>query len=842
MTAPPARPGRIISFYSYKGGTGRTMALANVAWVLASNGERVLVVDWDLEAPGLHRYLHPFLVDRELSRSEGLIDCIIDYTTETTTRPADPNAPSQDWARRYANILRYTASLKGTFQGLGRLDFLGAGRQDAAYSTKVNTFDWKAFYERHGGGAFLELVKERMHQEYDYVLIDSRTGVSDTSGICTLGMPDDLVICFTLNNQSIVGASQVANSAREHRRNPDYRIFPVPTRVEQGEKDKLELRRRYARQRFALLPSHLSPADRERYWGEVEFLYVPFYAYEEVLAPFAEEPGRTTSLLASTERLTGYLTNGLVSRLVPPEEGERRRVLELYARAGTEEPGEGALEPRANTVLDRLSTADQAVARRLFLRLVRVPTPGENIGETAVRVPLASLDEAGTRVAQAFGAAELLVFESGDKEPAVRIRAVALIQEWRKLRQWIEEEREFLVWRQKLATDLADWERNKRDDGALLGGAPLRVARKWRDQRARDLTPEELAYIQASIAGRNLTRFGRGLVLLIVLTVFGYQAYQAFKERHRSRTTDAVVLLLEGDTLAAHGAIDSALSRYNQAIALAPDLPQGYVSRGQLYDGMGDTTAALADYAHALTLDDTLSSAYFARAQLFLREGFNQRAIRDLSLGLARDSTNTQALQLRGAVYETTGRLDSAVVDLSRAIRLDSTVAGARLARGVVYTRMGFRDSAAADYRRVLTSFTDAQDSVLAAARLRQLGVRPESTTVATVNRVYLHYSDRQDRAAVAIVAKSLAGKGWRIEGTELRPERTAGDIRYFFPVDQRRAVQLGSDIELTLAQHGVRLKLRVRYLDPKEFSLSPLHGHLEAWLPSLSANPTQAF
>lgn len=55
------RKGSVITFYSYKGGTGRTMALANVAWILAANGHRVLAVDWDLEAPGLHRFFHPFL-------------------------------------------------------------------------------------------------------------------------------------------------------------------------------------------------------------------------------------------------------------------------------------------------------------------------------------------------------------------------------------------------------------------------------------------------------------------------------------------------------------------------------------------------------------------------------------------------------------------------------------------------------------------------------------------------------------------------------------------------------------------------------------------------------------
>src|SRR5580698_5889469 len=72
------RGGRIVTFYSYKGGTGRTMALANVAWILAANGHRVLVADWDLESPGLHRFLYPF-VERVVRDTQGIIDLIRDY-------------------------------------------------------------------------------------------------------------------------------------------------------------------------------------------------------------------------------------------------------------------------------------------------------------------------------------------------------------------------------------------------------------------------------------------------------------------------------------------------------------------------------------------------------------------------------------------------------------------------------------------------------------------------------------------------------------------------------------------------------------------------------------------
>ena len=59
------RLGEIVTFYSYKGGTGRSMALANVAYLLAqaNPAEQILMIDWDLEAPGLHRFFNGVLRD-----------------------------------------------------------------------------------------------------------------------------------------------------------------------------------------------------------------------------------------------------------------------------------------------------------------------------------------------------------------------------------------------------------------------------------------------------------------------------------------------------------------------------------------------------------------------------------------------------------------------------------------------------------------------------------------------------------------------------------------------------------------------------------------------------------
>ena len=71
--------GKIVTFYSFKGGVGRSMALANVAALLSEWGRSVLVVDWDLEAPGIERFFSTISSDA-LSRQKstpGVLDLVV---------------------------------------------------------------------------------------------------------------------------------------------------------------------------------------------------------------------------------------------------------------------------------------------------------------------------------------------------------------------------------------------------------------------------------------------------------------------------------------------------------------------------------------------------------------------------------------------------------------------------------------------------------------------------------------------------------------------------------------------------------------------------------------------
>ncbi|MFI5910774.1 FxSxx-COOH system tetratricopeptide repeat protein [Dactylosporangium sp. NPDC051541] len=325
----PAASGQIVTFYSYKGGSGRTMTLANVAWILASNGYRVLVVDWDLESPGLHRYFHPFLLDKELRNSPGVIEMLTGFVTAALQPDRDDEL---GWIDATAQVLDHAVSLEWRFPGKGGVDLLPSGRQTRSYAAAVSTFDWPKFYDRLPGAAFIDALARNMRQHYDYILVDSRTGLSDAAGVCTVLLPDVVVNCFTLSIQSVDGAVAVSESIRHQRRGRPLRFLPALMRVEDAEQLKLEIGRDYARRRFRPFLEHGSPDEANRYWGDVEVPYKPYFAYEEILATFAERPRLETSLLAAFERLTGVLTQGGVREMPAIDEAERRRWLQKFER------------------------------------------------------------------------------------------------------------------------------------------------------------------------------------------------------------------------------------------------------------------------------------------------------------------------------------------------------------------------------------------------------------------------------------------------------------------------------------------------------------------------------
>jgi len=88
---------------------------------------------------------------------------------------------------------------------------MSAGRRDQNYQSLLAKLNWKEFYAHHQGFYFVENLKGAIQVLYqpDYVLVDSRTGLTDISGICTLQLPDLVVLLFGLNEQNLIGTAQI---------------------------------------------------------------------------------------------------------------------------------------------------------------------------------------------------------------------------------------------------------------------------------------------------------------------------------------------------------------------------------------------------------------------------------------------------------------------------------------------------------------------------------------------------------------------------------------------------------------------------------------------------------
>jgi len=316
--------GQIITFYSYKGGTGRSMALANVACLLAqrqpSSGKGVLMLDWDLEAPGLHRYfrdrrLQPGAEDPSDDKP-GLIDLFyeIDRRTDSIlsiseriklTTGDDPQSvkmDSEEMARAVLDAIKLDDYILKT--EVSSLYLLKAGRFERknpeTYSARVNTFDWEALYQK--SPKLIRVLAERLAETYQYVLIDSRTGITDISGICTMLLPEKLVVVFTPNRQSILGGLKLIERATEYRReSSDLRplvVFPLVSRVEANEPMLREEWRFGSKDVTGYQPEFekvlkevygLKDVSLKHYFDEMQIQHIPRYAYGEEIAVLAEK-------------------------------------------------------------------------------------------------------------------------------------------------------------------------------------------------------------------------------------------------------------------------------------------------------------------------------------------------------------------------------------------------------------------------------------------------------------------------------------------------------------------------------------------------------------------------
>jgi tetratricopeptide (TPR) repeat protein/cellulose biosynthesis protein BcsQ len=729
-------PGDVITFYSYKGGVGRTMALANVACLLAlrrPSGKGVLMVDWDLEAPGLHRFFHNRitaggrpLTEDEVMLRPGLIELF--RRLDVAVREAGGDGGAVQTQKQAEELVRSVEPERYILETkIPALYLLKAGSFDPGYGANVNTFHWERLYRRSPFlfGAFAA----HLAANFDYVLIDSRTGVTDTSGICTTLLPEKLVAVFTPNRQSLLGLEDPIKEITKHRRRSDdlrpLIIFPLPSRIELSE---LRLREDWRHSRGEDVPGYqpffqslfsevyglrdtygLPHCDLGGYFDKVLIQHLPHFSYGEEVSALIEEGDR----LSLTESYRNFLDRMLNCDVPWEQEG---------AASGPSPSAE--LSGQAERAFQALPLERQESAKRVLTRLVQLPAPGEQRDNARLRVKLDEFDGDGQElVRELTRSGTLRVSREGDKELA-ELADDSLVLNWRRLKEWVKEDRKFLLWRQSLRAEMAR-RAEAGGEGALLSGGALAEAARMLRERPDDLNGAEKEFIYQGVSVSNRRRSNvllAAALALLVATVLAFVGYSLWSARRRSANEQQAVSRYQDGVRADAVDTDSAVAFYTQAVELKPDFADAYRNRGLAYAKQGKFDRALEDYNKALELrpdyhDDLrprLAEAYTGLGTSLRNEKRYAEALEayESALGLAPDFDQQAYIYYnRGLTYAAQGDGDHALADYNKAIELKPDFAEAYYIRATSLADKGASARAMEEYNSVTDDYSKAIES-----------------------------------------------------------------------------------------------------------------------------------
>lgn len=302
----------IVTFYSYKGGVGRSMAVANVAELLRRRGLDVLMVDFDLEAPGLERYFdtpETEVSPGEMQKRRGVLDLLHSYVELRVLKakleravedPATARETASETPFPVEPLDNFLAPVYTRSGSRGSLTMLPAGQRSvsgfSAYAERLRAFDWNELYAHWDGERFFEWLRLQLLDRADVVLIDSRTGVTEMGGVCAYHLADAVALLVASNRQNLDGTAMMVRSLRhpdlieKGRAGRELSLLCVPSRVDDSEFDPLQdFARRYYDELALYMPKHLDLEGNAFHFLKIP--YVPYYAYMESVAVRDEEEG-----------------------------------------------------------------------------------------------------------------------------------------------------------------------------------------------------------------------------------------------------------------------------------------------------------------------------------------------------------------------------------------------------------------------------------------------------------------------------------------------------------------------------------------------------------------------
>ncbi len=317
--------GTVCTFYSFKGGVGRSMAMANIGVLLAQWNYKVLMIDWDFEAPGLEYYFKDYVNIDAIKHKTGMIDILSSHKTDNVV----------EWDKCVTKIQINTST--NNLVNENNLGLITSGKKDESYFERIQNFDYVDFYQSKSGGKYIETLRNKWKEEYDFILIDSRTGVSDNGGICTVQLPDILVMFFTATEQGLAGTLNIGmNIEKALNKLPVDRYgvlkLPIPSRFDMRSENKIA-HAWLNKFSIELLPmvedwfseDNCTAESLKTFYSQIFIPSVPIYSFGERLPVVDEGTNIKDSIGFSYETIAALLANKLEN--VDNIESNRERII-----------------------------------------------------------------------------------------------------------------------------------------------------------------------------------------------------------------------------------------------------------------------------------------------------------------------------------------------------------------------------------------------------------------------------------------------------------------------------------------------------------------------------------
>ena len=201
---------------------------------------------------------------------------------------------------------------------------------------------------------------------------------------------------------------------------------------------------------------------------------------------------------------------------------------------------DGAIANRAAAVYHELSDTEKRQTREIFTRLVRPGSSEEGTEDSRQRANVAEFSLESQAVIRRLADARLVVTGRDDASGTETVEVIheALIRRWREVKIWLDEDREFLLWRQRLRAEVVQYQVTQHDRGALLRGEVLAEAAAWQKRYRERLNQSEQELVSASSNAEQLRRYllrtGVGLIVLVAILTAWWLNQQLAQEKRLS--------------------------------------------------------------------------------------------------------------------------------------------------------------------------------------------------------------------------------------------------------------------------------------------------------------------